>query len=234
MQYSFDWGLVVSGEYGHMLWEGFLLTLQISFISIFFAMLLGTIIAVMRLTRVKMMIWISVAYTEFFRNTPLLVQLFFWHFGSYYFLPEVINTWKNHLDSPEFIDGVIALSVYTSAFIAEEIRSGIYSIPKNQLEASRAGGLSFLQSMQYVILPQAFRIIVPPLISQCLNLIKNSSLCLVISVTELTYMAKQIQIRSAHGFEVFTVSTLIYLGISLVVSLLINLYNKHFLRIIKY
>lgn len=225
---------VVTGEYGEMIWQGFTLTLQISSISIFFALLLGTAITVMRLSRIKPLEWFGVAYIEFIRNTPLLVQLFFWHFGSYYLFPAWLNTWKNSLSSPEFLDGVIALSVYTSGFIAEDLRSGIFSIPKNQLEASRACGLSFLQAMRFVILPQAFRIVVPPLISQCLNLIKNSSLCLVISVAELTYMAKQIQVRGAHGFEVFTVITLIYLCISLLVSFVITTYNKYFLRIIKY
>jgi polar amino acid transport system permease protein len=217
-----------------MIWQGFVLTVQISAISIFFALLLGAMITVMRLSRVKVLEWFSIAYIEFIRNTPLLVQLFFWHFGSYYMFPAWFNTWKNHLSSPEFMDGVIALSVYTSGFIAEDLRSGVYSIPKNQLEASRACGLSFLQAMRYVILPQAFRIVIPPLISQCLNLIKNSSLCLVISVAELTYMAKQVQVRGAHGFEVFTVSTLIYLAISLLVSYGVTTYNKHFLRTIKY
>jgi len=211
-----------------------MLTLKISSISIVFALLLGTMITVMRLSRIKPLEWFGVAYIEFIRNTPLLVQLFFWHFGSYYLLPDWLNTWKNSLSSPEFIDGVIALSAYTSGFIAEDLRSGIFAIPKTQLEASRACGLSFMQAMGYVILPQAFRIVVPPLISQCLNLIKNSSLCLVISVAELTYMAKQVQVRGAHGFEVFTVSTLIYLCISLLVSLGINTYNKYFLRTIKY
>lgn len=234
MAYKFDWELVVTGEYGEMLYEGFLLTLKISSVSIVFAMLLGTLIAVFRLSHFKPLAWAGVVFTEFVRNTPLLVQLFFWHFGSYYIMPDAINEWKNSLSSPEFIDGVIALSVYTSGFIAEDIRSGIFAIPKNQLEASRACGLSFMQAMGYVILPQAFRIVVPPLISQCLNLIKNSSLCLVISVAEMTFMAKQIQVRSAHGFEIFTVSTLIYLSISLAVSLGINLYNKYVLRTIKY
>jgi len=91
-----------------------------------------------------------------------------------------------------------------------------------------------MQAMSYVVLPQAFRIIVPPLISQALNLFKNSSLCMTIGVMELTYMARQIESYTFHGFEAFTVSTLIYLCISLMVSLLINLYNTHFLRTIKY
>jgi polar amino acid transport system permease protein len=91
-----------------------------------------------------------------------------------------------------------------------------------------------MQAMGHVILPQAFRIIIPPLISQFLNVIKNSSLAMTIGVMDLTYMARQIESHTFHGFEAFTVSTLIYLSMSLIVSLTISQYNKHFLRAIKY
>ena len=157
------------------------------------------------------------------------MQIFFWYFGSNALLPDAVNKWLYKQDF-EFAAGVIALTAYTAAFIAEDIRSGIFAIPKTQLEASRACGLSFLQAMGYVILPQAFRIIVPPLISQFLNLIKNSSLVMTIGVMDLTYMARQIESYSFHGFEAFTVSTAIYLSISLLVSWGIQLYNKRVLH----
>lgn len=233
MNYQFDWNLVLSGEYGQWIIDGLILTLKISVVSIFFSMLLGTIIALFRMTKVKPLQWFSLGFTEFFRNTPLLVQIFFWYFGSDAVLPKFVTQWLYSMDF-EFAAGVISLTVYTSAFIAEEIRAGIFSIPKNQLEASRATGLSFIQAYRYVILPQAFRIIIPPLISQFLNLIKNSSLVMTIGVMELTYMARQIESYTFHGFEAFTVATLIYLAISLIVSLCINIYNKHFLLQIKY
>jgi polar amino acid transport system permease protein len=233
LNYKFDWELVLTGEYGEWIVEGLITTLKISAVSILLALLAGTIIAVFRMTKIKPLIWFSAAYTEFFRNTPLLVQIFFWYFGSDAVLPDVVNQWLYQQDF-EFAAGVIALTVYTSAFIAEEIRAGIFSIPKTQLEASRAVGLSFLQAYAYVILPQAFRIIIPPLISQFLNLIKNSSLVMTIGVMELTYMARQIESYTFHGFEAFTVATLIYLCISLIVSFVINQYNKYFLRQIVY
>lgn len=233
MNYQFNWKLVLTGEYGQWIIDGLIVTLKISIISIFFSLIVGTIIAVFRLSKVKPLEWFSLAYTEFFRNTPLLVQIFFWYFGSDAILPKAVNEWLYKQDF-EFAAGVIALTVYTSAFIAEEIRSGINSIPKNQLEASRACGLSFIQAMAYVILPQAFRIIIPPLISQFLNLTKNSSLVMTIGVMELTYMARQIESYTFHGFEAFTVATLIYIAISLTISLLVNIYNKHFLRNLKY
>ncbi|MFW5487211.1 MAG: amino acid ABC transporter permease [Desulfovibrio sp.] len=233
MNYTFDWNLVLTGEYGQWIIEGFITTLKISAVSIVFAMFMGTLIAVFRMTRFKPLEWIALAYTEFFRNTPLLVQIFFWYFGSDAVLPHAVNEWLYDHDF-EFTAGVIALTVYTSAFIAEEIRAGIFAIPKNQLESSRACGLSFTQAMRYVILPQAFRIIIPPLISQFLNLIKNSSLVMTIGVMELTYMARQIESYTFHGFEAFTACTVIYLCISLVVSFTITQYNKHFLRQLVY
>ncbi|XPV75009.1 MAG: amino acid ABC transporter permease [Desulfovibrio sp.] len=233
MQYQFDWNLVLTGEYREWIIQGVILTLKISSISIILALIIGTAIAIFRMSKVKVLEWFALAFTEFFRNTPLLVQIFFWYFGSDSILPKSVNQWLYQHDF-EFASGVIALSMYTAAFIAEEIRAGIFAIPKNQLEASRATGLSFLQAYRFVILPQAFRIIIPPMISQFLNLIKNSSLVMTIGVMELTYMARQIESYTFHGFEAFTVATLIYLCMSLIVSFAINVYNKHFLLQIKY
>jgi len=229
LAYQFDFGLVVSGEYGEWVLQGLATTLKISAVSIVFALILGTLACVMRLSRLKPLVWLSWTYVEFFRNTPLLVQIFFWYFGSYTVLPEFANEWLKAVDF-EFGCGVLALTFYTAAFISEDLRSGIFAIPKTQLEASRACGLSFMQAMAYVILPQAFRIIVPPLISQFLNLIKNSSLVMTIGVMDLTYMARQIESHTFHGFEAFTVATLIYLSISLVVSFSIQQYNLRVLR----
>ncbi|GAB7080125.1 amino acid ABC transporter permease [Megalodesulfovibrio paquesii] len=231
MSYTFDWGLVVSGEYGQWMREGLITTLQISGISIVASLLLGTLVAVLRLSRIKPLVWGSAAFTEFFRNTPLLVQIFFWYFGSYSVLPDFVNQWL-YQQNFEFAAGVIALTVYTAAFIAEDIRSGVFAIPKTQLEASRATGLSFLQAMRFVILPQAFRIIIPPLISQFLNLVKNSSLVMAVGVMELTYMARQIESYTFHGLESFTVATLMYLSISLIISFAVNMYNKRVLKIV--
>lgn len=229
MAYQFDWELVVSGQYGDWIVDGLITTLQISGISIGLSLVLGTLMCIMRLSKLKPLEWISWTYVEFFRNTPLLVQIFFWYFGSYTILPDSVNTWLNSVNQ-EFACGVIALTFYTGAFIAEDLRSGIFAIPKTQLEASRACGLSFMQAMGYVILPQAFRIIIPPLISQFLNLIKNSSLVMTIGVADLTYMARQIEAHTFHGLEAFSVATLIYLSISLVVSFSIQQYNMRVLR----
>jgi polar amino acid transport system permease protein len=229
LKYHFDWSIVTSGKYFEWLLSGLKVTLELSSVSIVLAFLLGLLIAVLRMSHVKWIRWIALAYLEFFRNTPLLVQIFFWYFGSYKILPTVVNDWLNSTNF-EFAAAVIALSIFTSAFIAEDLRSGMLSIPKEQMEAARSAGFSFLRSMQYVILPQAIRITVPPLVNQFLNLVKNSSLAMTIGVAELTYQARQVESYSFKGFEAFTAVTLLYLAISLVITALVHLYDTRVLN----
>ena len=230
LKYHFDWSIVTSGKYFDWLVSGLKVTLELSSISIVFAFVLGLFIAIMRMSEVKMVRLTATAYLEFFRNTPLLVQIFFWYFGSYKILPTVINDWLNSTNF-EFAAAVIALTIYTSAFIAEDIRSGILSIPKEQMEAARSAGFSFLRSMQYIILPQAVRITVPPLVNQFLNLAKNSSLAMTIGVMELTYQARQVESYSFKGFEAFTAATLVYLVLSVTITSLVHVYDKRVLNL---
>ncbi len=230
--YQFDWAIVTSGKYFHWILSGIVTTIEISSVSIVLAFLLGLIIAVMRMSTFRPTRWFALVFLEFTRNTPLLVQIFFWYFGSYKILPTFINDWLGTINF-EFAAGVIALSIYTSAFIAEDIRSGVRSIPKEQMEAARSAGFSFLRSMQYIILPQAIRIIIPPLINQFLNLTKNSSLAMTIGVAELTYQARQVESYTFKGYEAFTAATVVYLGMSLFIALAVNMYNKHVLTPVK-
>jgi len=192
-------------------------TFELSLVSIVFAFLLGLIIAVMRMSNVRPVRWFAHGYLEFFRNTPLLVQIFFWYFGSYKILPTAVNDWLNTMNI-EFSAAVIALSIYTSAFIAEDIRSGVRSIPKELMEAARSSGFSYLRSMRHIILPQAVRLTIPPLINQFLNLMKNSSLAMTIGVVELTYQARQVESYTFKGFEAFTAATLVYVAISFLIT----------------
>jgi polar amino acid transport system permease protein len=227
--YHFDWAIITSGQYFEWILSGVKVTLQLSVVSVALSFILGLLIAVMRMSNVKPILWFSHAYLEFFRNTPLLVQIFFWYFGSYKILPMVVNDWLNSMNF-EFAAAVIALTIYTSAFIAEDIRSGVRSIPKEQMEAARSSGFSYLKSMYYIILPQAVRLTIPPLINQFLNLMKNSSLAMTIGVAELTYQARQVESYTFKGFEAFTAATLVYLGLSLLITGLMTLYNKYVLN----
>ena len=229
LKYTFDWSIVTSGKYFEWLVSGVKITLELSAVGIVGAFILGLLIAVLKMSHFRPLRWIASAYLEFFRNTPLLIQIFFWYFGSYKILPTVVNDWLNSTNF-EFAAAAIALTIYTSAFIAEDIRSGILSIPKEQMEAARSAGFSYLRSMQYIILPQAVRITVPPLVNQFLNLAKNSSLAMTIGVMELTYQARQVESYSFKGFEAFTAATVVYLVLSVSITALIDLYDKKVLN----
>lgn len=229
LNYKFDWTIITSGQYFDWLVSGLRVTLELSAISVVLSFLLGLLIAVMRMSQVAPVRWFAHGYLEFFRNTPLLVQIFFWYFGSYKILPMVVNDWLNSTNF-EFAAAVIALTIYTSAFIAEDIRSGVRSIPKEQMEASRSSGFSYLRAMQHIILPQAVRLTIPPLINQFLNLMKNSSLAMTIGVAELTYQARQVESYTFKGFEAFTAATLVYLGLSLIITWMVTLYSRYVLN----
>jgi polar amino acid transport system permease protein len=224
-KYQFDWTVVTSGKYFGWLVSGLYTTLELSLVSIVLSFVLGLIIAMMRMSNVSPVRWFAHGYLEFFRNTPLLVQIFFWYFGSYKILPKAVNEWLTGTNF-EFAAAVIALTIYTSAFIAEDIRSGVRSIPKEQVEAARSAGFSYIRSMQYIVLPQAVRLTIPPLVNQFLNLTKNSSLAMTIGVMELTYQARQVESYTFKGFEAFTAATLVYVVLSTVITLLVSYYDR--------
>ena len=229
LKYHFDWSIVTSGKYFDWLVSGMKVTLEISSVGIVLAFIIGLIVAVAKMSSFRPIRWAASVYLEFFRNTPLLIQIFFWYFGSYKLLPTPVNDWLNTTNF-EFAAALIALTIYTSAFIAEDIRSGILSIPKEQMEAARSAGFSYLRAMQYIILPQAVRVTVPPLVNQFLNLLKNSSLAMTIGVMELTYQARQVESYSFKGFEAFTAATVVYLALSVTVTALMDVYNKKVLN----
>ncbi len=230
LNYQFDWHLILNGEYRQWLLSGLWLTLKLATVSMILSFFLGLIIAVMKMSGQRFVRAGASVYLEVVRNTPLLVQIFFWYFGSFKLLPAAWNEWLNATNEFEFIAATMALTIYTSAFIAEDIRSGVRAIPKEQTEAGFSSGLSFLQVMRWIILPQAVRMTIPPLVNQFLNLAKNSSLAMTIGVAELTYQARQIESHTLKGFEAFTAATLIYLILSLVITGLMEIYNEKILK----
>jgi polar amino acid transport system permease protein len=232
LNYQFDWAVVTSGKYFEWLVSGVVVTVKLSVVSIALSFLLGLVIAIMRMSRFRPVYWFAHGYLEFFRNTPLLVQIFFWYFGSYKVLPDAANEWLN-AQGFEFAAAVIALTIYTSAFIAEDIRSGVRSIPKEQMEAARSSGFSYVRSMIYIILPQAVRLTIPPIINQFLNLMKNSSLAMTIGVAELMYQARQVESYTFKGFEAFSAATLVYVGLSFAITGLMTWYDRKVLQPIK-
>lgn len=178
--------------------EGLLVTLELSVISLFFAIIIGLIAALMRISANPFCKNFSLLYIELIRGTPLLVQIFI----VYFFIGTVF-------DIDRFTAGIIALSVFSGAYVAEIIRSGIQSIPVGQMEAARSLGMTYPKAMAYVVLPQAFKRTLPPMAGQLINLIKDSSLVSVISITDLTKAGREAVSGSFATFEVwFTVAAL--------------------------
>jgi len=210
VKYTFNWSVLWTGESGQWLLSGLIVTLELSALAWLLAVALGVVSGALRTVKFRPLRAVATFYVEFFRNVPLLVWMFFWYFGVPPFLPEVIREWMfGH--GLEFWAGVLALGVYSGARFSEVLRSGIQSIPRTQMEAAVASGLTTFQAYRYVILPVALRIIIPPGTSESLNLLKNSSLALTISVAELTFQTRQIETYTAKAIEALTAGTLIYL-----------------------
>ena len=210
MSYQFQWSVLWSGQSGSWLLQGVLTTLGISALAWILAAALGTLSGALRTVPWRPLRAAAVVYVEFFRNVPLLVWMFFWYFGVPPLLPRPVQDWLfNH--GAEFWAGMFALGVYHGARMSEVIRSGIQSIPRTQFEASVAMGLTTFQAYRLVIVPIALRLIVPPATNESLNLLKNSSVALTISVAELTFQTRQIETYTAKAIEALTAGTLIYL-----------------------
>jgi His/Glu/Gln/Arg/opine family amino acid ABC transporter permease subunit len=206
-----------SGQSGSWLLQGLLMTLQISALAWLLAVALGILSGALRTVKFLPLRALAVIYVEFFRNVPLLVWMFFWYFGVPGTLPRAVQDWLfGH--SLEFWAATIALGVYHGARMSEVIRSGIQSIPKTQFEAAQAIGLTVFQAYRMIILPVALRLIVPPGTNESLNLLKNSSVALTISVAELTFQTRQIETYTAKAIEALTAGTLIYLALCLSIA----------------
>jgi polar amino acid transport system permease protein len=213
----FDFSLLLKGQYHDMLLAGLALSLQLAAVTLVLALPLALAVALMRLSPVAFLRWAGFAFVESIRNIPLLAHMLFWYFGAPELLPESLKTWL-YAGNIEAVSAVIALTFYTAAFMAEDIRSGIRAIPLVQFEAGRALGFSFLGMMRRVVLPQALRITVPPLISQTLNLWKNTSIATVIGAAELMYQAGQVESATFRSFESFSFATAAYLSVSLLIT----------------
>jgi polar amino acid transport system permease protein len=203
MAYTFDWSVLL--VYRHLLWRGLLLTVEISALSMVLSLVLGGGIGIGRRAEAVPLRWLCGAYIEFFRNIPLIVQLFFWYFA---------------VGLESFPAAVIGLTVYTSAYIAEVMRSGLRSIPRTQIEAARSFGMTPYQTIRHVVLPQALMRVIPPLGVEFINVIKNSSIAMTISVTELTFQTQQIESLTFRGFEAATAITILYVLLALSIVLL--------------
>lgn len=222
----FNLDLILTGQYHDWLLSGLRVSLELAALTLLFALPLAVVVALMRLSPLAPLRAIAATWVEAIRNVPLLAHLLFWYFGAPELLPEAPKTWLYEHDF-EFVSAVIALTLYTAAYMAEDIRSGIRAIPVVQLEAGRALGFGFIATMRRVVLPQAMRITVPPLLSQTLNLWKDTSLATVVGVGELMYQAARIESASFRSTEAFAFCTAAYLAVSLAITGLAAWYHHH-------
>lgn len=225
-----DFGAVLQGQYLQWLVNGALTTLALFSLALVCAFFLAVFLLVVRSLPSKLFEWLVAAYVNYHRNVPTLVQLFVWYFGVPQLLPVSVGSWINDHNG-EFIFALIALSLNAAAYISEDLRSGVRSVAKGQEEAARALGLSYLQAMRDVVLPQAVRVAVPSLINQSLNLFKTTSLAMAIGVAEMTYASRQIENETYRTFETFAIASAFYLLISFAIMLTGHWYNRRYVLV---
>lgn len=209
-------------QYISWLFKGFGVTLVLAFCVAIAATLLGFIVCLARLSPLRIFSVPAKAYLSVLRNTPLLIQLFFWYFGVSSLLPTDAVIWLNtphmwtffmgdiHWPAFEYIAGFVGLTLYSSAFIAEEIRSGVQGVSLGQRAAASALGMRPVQVWRFVIFPQAVRNAFPSLLGQYMNLIKNTSLTMAIGLAELSYASRQVETETFKTFQAFGIATILY------------------------
>ena len=206
---TWDWQVFLNDDgsgrtYLQWMFDAWGWTLSVAGASWVIAMLFGALIGTLRtLPNSPWLVRFANAWVELFRNVPLLVQIFIW----YFVIPKIFPAMK---DLPSFILVVFALGFFTSARIAEQVRAGVQALPRGQRYAGMAMGFTTFQTYRYVILPMAFRIIIPPLTSESMNLLKNSSVAFAVSIAELTMFAMQAQEETSRGIEIYLAVTLLY------------------------
>jgi len=217
--YQWHWNILFSHDALFLLVRGLKYTLLIAFLSLIFGNILGLAVALIRISKKRPFSWIAYIYTDFFRTTPALVQLI-WIF---YVMPIVL-----HVSLSPVASGVVALSLNSGAFLSEIFRAGLLSIERGQRDASFVLGLSPIQSFRYVILPQAFRRVLPPTGNVFISLIKDSSLLSTIAVAELTYQSQIFVTNTFRPLELYTALALIYFCLTYPLSLLTSALERRY------
>lgn len=225
-----DFAAVLHGQYLQWLASGALNTLALFLLALVFAFIFAVLLVLARSLPARFVEWLVSAYVNYHRNVPTLVQIFVWYFGVPQLLPAGLSGWINDHNG-EFIFALIALSLNASAYISEDLRSGLRSIAKDQVEAARALGLSYVQTMRDVLLPQAIRVAAPSLINQSLNLFKTTSLAMAIGVAEMTYASRQIENETYRTFETFAIASAFYLLVSFSIMLTGYWYDRRRLQV---
>jgi glutamate/aspartate transport system permease protein len=232
--YHWNWDIffqtIPSGDVTYLTWiiHGLGWTVAISLSAWIIALVLGSIIGTLRTAPHRGLALFGLAWVEFFRNVPILMQLFIWFFVVPELLPEKLSLWvKQDMPAKEFITAVIALGLFTSARVAEQVRAGIQSLSRGQRSAGLALGLTQAQTYRYVLLPMAFRIIIPPLTSEFMNAFKNSGVAYAVGVWELVFVSSQmVEETGGQVIESMIVPTVLYILCSYAANRLMYVIEK--------
>lgn len=211
-----DFSMLLRGERLAALGSGVVTMLELTALTWLLAMVVGILLALVRMSPSTTAQRGVAVYVEYHQNVPMLVQIFLWYFGIATLLPQGLQQWFNRHGS-EFFFAFISVGLAMGAYMSEALRSGIRSIPRSQIEAARALGLSYLQSYRLIVLPQALRIALPTLVSHTVLLFKNTSLAMAIGVAELTYVTREIENETFRTVEIYLVASVLYLAISLAI-----------------
>lgn len=230
--FNLDWTIFFQDSPGgdrylDLLISGIWWTLGVSFAAWIIAMVVGSLVGTIRTTQNAWLVNLGNAWVELFRNVPLLVQMFLWYFVIPEFVPP-LKRWVVQADPAhaQFLSAVLCLGLFTSARIAEQVRAGIQSLSRGQRNAGMAVGLTQPQVYRYVLLPMAFRIIIPPLTSETMNIFKNSSVAFAVSITELTFFAQQVGEETSRGVEVYMAVTALYVVSAFAINRLMAFIEK--------
>jgi len=208
----------IAFEFPDLFFGGLWVTVQLSVLGLVGALMLGTAVALTRVSPIGPLRWVGAAYVEFFRNTPLVVQLFFLFLG----LPLLGLRFAQDTFDNIFRAAFVGMALYHGAYVAEVVRGGLLGVDRGQIEAARSLGLSYVQTLREVQLPQTFRAVIPPLGNIAIALVKNTSLASTIGVTELLFGAEIVESRTFRAEEAFLTATLLYLGLTIPLGLVVN------------
>ena len=235
MSIDWNWGIFLQpapfGDTTYLgwLWSGFQVTVAVSACAWIIALLVGSLFGILRTVPNRLLSTLGTCYVELFRNIPLIVQFFIWYLVVPELLPESIGTWfKIELDPniQFFLCSVCCLGLFTAARVCEQVRAAIQSLPYGQKNAGLAMGLTLPQTYRYVLLPNAYRIIVPPMTSEMMNLVKNSAIASTIGLVDMAAQANKLLDYSAHAYESFTAITLAYVVINGIIMLVMSLVER--------
>ncbi|EMD6372123.1 amino acid ABC transporter permease [Morganella morganii] len=235
MSANWDWGIFFQpAPFGNTTYLGWILsglkvTVLLSICAWIIAFLVGSLFGILRTVPNKFLSSLGTIYVEIFRNVPLIVQFFTWYLVIPEFLPSSLRDWfKMDLDPniQFFISSTLCLGLFTAARMTEQVRAAIQSLPRGQKAAGLAMGLTLLQTYRYVLLPNAYRVIIPPMTSEMLNLVKNSAIASTIGLVDMAAQAGKLLDYSARAYESFTAITLAYVGINVIIMLAMHLLEK--------